>query len=151
MANLNFSNWSGLAFHYWYLVFDEGVDSLQHPLTGELIRQVRLNLLTDTNHTAQEEVRTHKISHNWCLCCGSVESSPVLVCPVTMDHKAYEAPLARMVNRSIVLSQSTENKFEFVVNKVMRREDRTGSLSLSPKRISFSLSIFKSNTFHRTF
>lgn len=36
-----------------YLVLNEGVDSLQHPLTGELIGQVGLNLITQTQNTQQ--------------------------------------------------------------------------------------------------
>ena len=49
MLQLYFTNLSGLVFKFGYLVFDEGVDSLQHPLTGELVWKVGLNL----------EVRTH--------------------------------------------------------------------------------------------
>lgn len=40
-----------------YLVLDEGVHSLQHPLTGELVGQVGLNLMTQT-----QTVRTYRES-----------------------------------------------------------------------------------------
>ena len=38
-----------------YLVLNERVDSLQHPLTGELVGQVRLNLATQTHNKQHQE------------------------------------------------------------------------------------------------
>lgn len=38
-----------------YLLLDEGVDSLQHPLTGELVRQVGLDLSVTAGRFSHEE------------------------------------------------------------------------------------------------
>lgn len=38
-----------------YLVLDEGVDSLQHPLTGELVGQVGLDLIAQTQNADWSE------------------------------------------------------------------------------------------------
>lgn len=44
-----------LAFKCFYLVLNKGVDSLQHSFAGELVRQIGLDLHTQTQNT---QVRT---------------------------------------------------------------------------------------------
>jgi len=53
-----------------YLVLNEGVDSLQHPLTGELVGQVGLNLITQTQGGQRS------VSHAVCVCVCVCVSRP---------------------------------------------------------------------------
>lgn len=53
-----------VAHFFFYLVLNEGVDSLQHPLTGELVGQVGLDLITGE----RKRKRTLCVSLFHCMC-----------------------------------------------------------------------------------
>lgn len=109
-------------------------------------------------HTVQEEVSAHiRLQTTTAASVVRVFTFPLLLCVLgvgedgwvqpepgrlrlTMDHKAYEAPLAHMVNRPIVHSDSTENNFWVCTEQIHERKWRMNKISLS-------LSFFQSNTF----
>lgn len=59
-----------------YLVLNEGVDSLQHPLTGELIGQVGLNLITQTYNRSKKKCQERTLCMSLFHCMSSFESCP---------------------------------------------------------------------------